>query len=775
MNIAANSSPDDTPHVRATATPWIAEPRIAFAALTILILGFTWGATFQLIGAERTRAEATATAASLDLATRYEARVVRALREIDQTLKLVKYVYETKGAGTLSDLQVKTLLPQELMFQIRVVSPDGTIIANTRPAAAPARDAESTVSALRDSDTLWVGTPRMITADQWVLEFGRRLDAADGRFAGAVFLSIDPGFFVTGYDAKQIGREGMLGIIGADGIVRARRTGDRFTAGAVVDYASLMAGADRGEPNVSLSESREDGIWRYTATHQMLDFPLAIVAGLSAEEQSAVAQRNVRLLVWRAAVGTVLLIILSAALARMRRQLARGRERESKAKMQYALRVEYLAYHDDLTSLPNRSLFSKLLGQAIAQAERHRQRLTVAFIDLDRFKQINDTLGHEAGDDLLVEVAARLKACLRASDAVARLGGDEFVVLMRDVGDTQYAGSVAQKIIAAIAKPFVLSGHEYRVTASIGISSYPKDGLDEKMLTKNADVAMYQAKEDGRNTYQFYSAKRNANSLERLTLESGLRQALGRGEFQLLYQPKRDQSLGCITGMEALVRWQHPDLGLVAPKQFLPIAEETGLIVAIGKWVLKTACLQNVAWQNQGLPRLPMAVNLAALEFYDERLVHDVTAILESTGMEARLLEIEMHEAVLFHDIARTLRILAALKDLGVKIAIDDFGMGYSTLTRLQQFPLDTIKIHRSFIHALALGTDENRLMERIIAMGRSLSLNVVAQGVETREEAEFVRAHACDELQGFYFNAPMSAQHVTDILRAQMAEGLHA
>jgi diguanylate cyclase (GGDEF)-like protein len=412
---------------------------------------------------------------------------------------------------------------------------------------------------------------------------------------------------------------------------------------------------------VSLSVDSWDGVRRFTGAHQLYEFPLAVIGGLSETEQLAGARHHARVYLWRAALGSAFLILLSALLARMSWQLARSRASETEAKLNYARRVEYLAYYDGLTALPNRSLFNKLLSQAISQAQRHHRQLAVAFIDLDRFKQINDTLGHEAGDELLKQVASRLKGCLRDGDTVARLGGDEFVVLLTELAEEKYAATVAQKIITMIANPFVLLGQEFRVTASIGISTYPTDGLDEQTLTKNADIAMYQAKEDGKNQFQFYSEALNANSLERLTLESSLRHALERHEFRLEYQAKREMVHGQITGMEALLRWQHPDLGLVAPMQFIPVAEETGLIVPIGKWVLQTACLQNVAWQKQGLPRLSIAVNLTACQFGDEHLLRDVASILESTGMEASLLELEIHESLLIRDIERTLRILTQL------------------------------------------------------------------------------------------------------------------
>jgi diguanylate cyclase (GGDEF)-like protein len=748
---------------------WFAEPHILFPTLTILVLGVIWGFTLNLIKIERANAARAATTAALELVNTYEAQVVRALREIDQTLKIVKYAYETEGAGAaLSDLNARTLLPPELLFVVSIVNTDGVVMASSRSAEAPSVIEPGFQQKLR-SDALWIDQPRRgKPSGEWTLKFGRALNAADGSLAGAVVVAVDASYFVSGYDPSILGQKGLLGLLGTDGVFRVRRTGDTVTAGEAIDYATAVPGADQYDPRVSLVDNGGDGIRRYTGTQQLYAFPLAVIAGLSEEEQMAAARRDAQVYLWRAGIGSGLFILFTSILGRMSWQLSRVRVRENEAKLTHALRIEYLAYHDGLTALPNRSLFNKLLSQAVSQAQRYHRQLAVAFIDLDRFKQINDTLGHEAGDQLLQEVANRLKACLRESDTVARLGGDEFVVLLTELEEEKYAATVAQKIIAAIASPFVLLGQEFRVTASIGISTYPLDGSDEQTLTKNADIAMYQAKEDGKNNFQFYSAKLNANSLERLTLESSLRHALERREFRLFYQAKRDMANVRITGMEALLRWEHPDLGMVAPMQFIPVAEETGLIVPIGKWVLHTACLQNVAWQKQGLPRLEMAVNLTSRQFGDEHLLRDIASILKSTGMEACLLEVEIHESLLMQDIEKTLRILTDLKAMGVKIAIDDFGTGYSSLATLQRFPLDTIKIDRSYIRDITSRDENSNLAEAIIAMGKSLSLTVVAQGVETREQAEFLREHACDEVQGFYFNRPMSSDRFTELLKAQ-------
>jgi diguanylate cyclase (GGDEF)-like protein len=586
-----------------------------------------------------------------------------------------------------------------------------------------------------------------------------------------VIVAIGADYFVSGYEAAKLGEHGVLGLLGADGVFRVRRTGDALISGDVIDYAAAVAGNDKDTTDAAVRTNRWDGVRRWTSARELYGFPLAVLVGLSVDEQmkAAYSQRRVTL-AW-ATMGSLLVVFLTGLLGRMSWQLARARLRESQSTLEHAERVEYLAYHDGLTGLPNRSLFSRLLAHSIGEAHRYERRLAVAFLDLDRFKQINDTLGHEAGDLLLKEVATRLKGCVRDSDAVARLGGDEFVVLLPELEDEKYAAVVAQKILAAAARPFTLMGQEFRVTASIGISTYPQDGLDEQTLTKNADIAMYQAKAEGKNNFQFYSEKLNANSLERLAFESSLRHALERNEFRLYYQAKRNLAGGKITGMEALLRWEHPDLGTVAPMQFIPMAEETGLIIPIGKWVFRTVCLQSIAWQKQGLPALSIAVNLTARQFLDERLMSDVAAVLAETGMAPHLLELELNESLLIHDVDNTLRILTGLKTLGVRIAVDDFGTGYSSLALLQRFPLDTIKIDRSFMRDFVGTQEDTGLADAIIAMGKSLSLTVVAQGVETKEQAEHLRVHACDELQGFYFKRPLPVDEFTQLLRDQATE----
>jgi diguanylate cyclase (GGDEF)-like protein len=750
----------------------IAEPQILFPLIAVVLLAAMWMATVGIIRLKHTEAEHDAAVLSRELLGTYEAQVVRVLREIDQTLNLVKFWHERNSMqGDLSELKDRGLLPPDLVFSVSIADRDGTIVESTRPLAGDSVADQDYFRKQRDGSAILVGRlPRGATGDGKLL-FSKRLNGPRGDFDGVVMVAVDAAFFVSGYDAAKLGEHGVLGILGTDGIVRVRRSGESMFSGDALDYASALPKPDDADAEPPISRSSWDGVWRWSTAREIYGFPLAILVGLAQEEQLAAVQRDAfRYLSW-AAAGSVGIILLMTVLGRMSWQLAQSRLRESESKLEHARRVEYLAYHDGLTGLPNRSMFSKLLAQRISEARRYNKQLAVAFLDLDRFKQINDTLGHEAGDQLLVEVAARLQGCVRDSDTVARLGGDEFVVLLPEMEEGKQAVIVAQKILTVIGKAFTLIGHEFRVTASIGISLYPQDGEDEQTLTKNADIAMYQAKAEGKNNFQFYSEKLNANSLERLTLESSLRHALERSEFRLYYQAKRDIRSGRIAGMEALLRWEHPDLGTVAPMQFIPVAEDTGLIVPIGKWVLKTACLQSVAWQKEGLPPLSVAVNMTARQFSDEYLLQDLASILKDTGMNPQLLEIELSESLLIHDVETTLRILTGIKSLGVRIAVDDFGTGYSSLATLQRFPLDTVKIDRSFIGELAGPSDDSALADAVIAMGKSLSLTVIAQGVETKEQAEFLRAHACDELQGFYFNRPLPAYQFAQLMRAQTAD----
>jgi diguanylate cyclase (GGDEF)-like protein len=747
----------------------ISDPRVLFPAIAAILLAVIWTSALQLSRLKRADAEHAAAVSSRELLGTYEAQVVRAFQEIDQTLALIKMWREGGHRGpVLKELAEKGLLPPDLIFTESVADRDGNVVDTTDVDAAKNLSDADYFVAQRGGDRFFISVPMHVPGGGALLLFSRRLNTPDGSFDGIVAIAADASYFTSGYDAAKLGHQGVLGIAGTDGVVRARRTGDEASSGERIDYAALIHNADATDADPRIEASSWDGIRRWTSVRNLFGFPVAVFVGLSVEEQLRAAQVERRIYIWRAAIGSILVIALMTVLGRQSRLLAQSRARETEARISYAERIEYMAYHDALTGLPNRSMFSRLLSKRIAESSGSDSPFAVAFLDLDRFKQINDTLGHEAGDQLLQEVAVRLKACVRDFDAVARLGGDEFVVLLSNTGADSYAKTVAQRILALTAKPFTLIGQEFRVTASIGISVYPQHGLDEQTLTKNADIAMYQAKAEGKNNFQFYSEQLNANSLERLTLESSLRHALERNEFRLHYQSKRDIGTGRVCGMEALLRWQHPDLGLVEPMRFLAIAEESGLTVPIGKWVLQAACTQNVAWQRSGVPALGVALNLTSRQFFDERLLDDVKSALAATGMEPKLLEFEIGENVLIRDIEATARILAALKSLGVRVGINDFGTGYTTLSTLRRLPLDTIKIDRAFIPGIVGNPESAKLADAVIAMGKTLGLTIVAQGIETREEAEFLRAHACDEIQGFYFNRPLPADEFRLLLADQ-------
>jgi diguanylate cyclase (GGDEF)-like protein len=429
-------------------------------------------------------------------------------------------------------------------------------------------------------------------------------------------------------------------------------------------------------------------------------------------------------------------------------------------------RVQYLATHDEMTDLPNRAMFLQLLTRAIESARRRNRKAAVLFIDLDRFKIVNDCLGHAAGDALLMEIASRFKRSLRASDVVARLGGDEFVVLVDDIEDVRSVATTARKVLLAALKPVELMGQECRVTASIGIAVFPEDGDDAVSLMKNADLAMYLAKEEGKNNFQAYSRDISTSSIEKLKIDTHLRRALERNEFTLQYQAKVNMATREITGVEALLRWWNRDLGAVSPAQFIPIAEDIGLIVPIGKWVLKTACAQNVAWQKQGLPSVCMCVNVSPRQFMDANIVSDIRCVLAETGMPGELLELEITEGVIMQNVNQAIGTMNAIKEMGVRLAIDDFGTGYSSLAQLKLFPIDTLKVDRSFIREITEDSEDRAITEAIIAMGRSLGVCVVAEGVETAEQEAFLRNLACDEMQGFHFSKPAHPDEFAELLR---------
>jgi len=431
-------------------------------------------------------------------------------------------------------------------------------------------------------------------------------------------------------------------------------------------------------------------------------------------------------------------------------------------------RIHFMANHDALTGLPNRTLLKDRLSQAVLHAQRYDRWVTVVFIDLDNFKIVNDSLGHNAGDELLKTVASRMVGCVRATDTVVRLGGDEFVILLLDQPKTADGISATlQKIRAAIAEPVRREGHDFRVTSSIGIANYPSDGKDADTLLANADAAMYRAKEIGRDNFQFYTPELNTKIHEKFLLQEELRNAVARSEFVLFYQPQVDMRTGRVFAVEALIRWRHPVQGMIPPLKFIPLAEETGLIVPIGDWVLREACRQNKAWQEAGLPRMTVCVNVSARQFKDKGLIAHVVGALKDSGLEAKYLELELTESLIMQDVELTVATMKKLQSLGVQLSIDDFGIGHSSLNALKTFPVARLKIDKSFIDHLASDENDKAVASAVITLGQKLNLRVIAEGVETDEQIAFLRENNCDEMQGYHFSKPIPPHDIEELLRA--------
>jgi diguanylate cyclase (GGDEF)-like protein/PAS domain S-box-containing protein len=438
-----------------------------------------------------------------------------------------------------------------------------------------------------------------------------------------------------------------------------------------------------------------------------------------------------------------------------------------------ALQMAHSAQHDFLTGLPNRMLLNDRVTHAISLAPRHLKKVALLFLDLDGFKHINDSLGHPVGDKLLQSIGKRLVDCVRASDTVSRQGGDEFVVLLSEMEQPEDAAITARRMLHAVAEAHSINRHDLHITTSIGVSVYPDDGLDAETLIRNADTAMYQAKENGRQSYQFFKSGMNVRAVERQSIEESLRRALEREEFMLHYQPKINLRTGDITGAEALIRWTHPVRGLVPPSQFIPVAEDCGMILPIGIWVLREACKQAKEWIDAGLPLGTIAVNISAMQFQNGHFLHDIFSILSDTSLNPGCLELELTESVLIKRADTASSVLQSLRSRGVRIAVDDFGTGYSSLSYLTKFPIDALKIDQSFVRQITSSPEDTTIVTAVISMGQSLKLRVIAEGVETQDELSFLQAHNCEEAQGYYFSRPVPAQKFARLLETGIREAV--
>jgi diguanylate cyclase (GGDEF)-like protein len=860
------------------------ETHISLPLFAILLLVVIWSTTFHFIEVEREAAQASARNSARELLDTYEAQVQRNVGGIDQTLKVLKYAVELNGAaGALPALQKQGLLPSGLVFVVSIAGRDGTIVASNPPAKFidVATQPYFAFHQRTDTSALFVSqTTRDAANAEWHLHFTRRLNDADGQFAGVVIVEVGPDYFTSGYENSRQGHFGALGLFGNDGVFRALRVGDKVVWGQA---AETLSEAANGEPMANTW----DGVRRYTSVRKLHGIALNAVVGLAEREQMAPFEQQRRNYLWAAASGSALLVLLVTLVGVWSWQLTRTRRRIRRAQETYAAaseasldaffvmrsvgddagticdfvieatntraeqlarmhkselrgkslsevlpayltngifddlvkvtlvggvheaewqasalphkeqwlhrqvvaveggvvaivrditerklteqRIRHIAHHDDLTGLPNRSLIRDRLDQAILHAQRRERSVAVAFIDLDGFKLVNDGLGHNAGDELLKVVGRRMQDCIRREDTLGRFGGDEFVIILADQSDNPtMLAPILEKIRNAVREPVLLDGQEVQVSCSMGVVMYPRDGGDPNTLMMNADAAMYRSKELGKNTFQFYTREMNASVEQKLVLLEGLRCALDEGQFHLLYQPKVDLRTGMIIGVESLVRWQHPEHGIISPLRFIGLAEESGLIVALGDWVLQEACRQNRAWQDAGLAPITVSVNVSPRQFEERRLVERIAIALQDSGMDAHYLELEVTESLIMRDLTQSVEKMRELEAMGISLSIDDFGTGYSSLSALKSFPISRLKIDKSFVSELVDNADDQAIAMAVISLGHKLNLRVIAEGVETEQQCSFLRDNECDEMQGYLFSAPVPASRIHSLLEEQ-------
>jgi len=874
------------------------ETHIALPVFALLLVAAIWMLALRLIDSERDAAAVAAHTATQERLDTYEAQMARSLNGIDQTLKVLKYAVELKGAqGAIPALAEQGLLPPGLVFVVAVADRGGHIVASSPDEGA--LDVSNAAYFLyhRDNDDgePFVGTTVGDAAKaEPHLHFTRRINDEAGRFAGIAIVEVEPAYFTSAYERTRDGERGMLGLAGMDGVMRALRIGETISWGQRIELGHGAPGATHD--SIALRHGTPDGVARYTGVQRLHGFPLAIVVGLAQDEQFAPFEADRRTWLLVAGGASALLLLVVAMISFWSWQLAKARRRARRAQETYAAasegsldafcvfrtvrdargrvedfeieatnsaaeqifgldsealrgrrlcellphyrengifadfvlvalhgapregewlatargargrwlhrqvvpvedgvvaivrditerklaeeRIFHMAHHDELTGLPNRNLMHDRIDQAIRNAARHGEGVALAFVDLDGFKLVNDGLGHKAGDELLKVVSRRMGACLRRNDTLARFGGDEFVILLPDQGqDPAALTPLLEKIRVAVTEPVEVGGQAVQVSCSMGVVMYPQDGADASALLMNADAAMYRAKDLGSNNFQFYAREMNASVEEKLMLLDGLRHALqetladsGENRFHLLYQPKVDLKTGRIFGVEALIRWHHPEHGVVSPQRFIGLAEESGLIVQIGDWVVRTACRQAQTWRACGLPPITVSVNVSARQFEEARLVDRVAAALQDSGLPPELLELEVTESLIMRDLPKAVEKMRELKAMGVSLSVDDFGTGYSSLSALKSFPISRLKIDKSFVSELADNPDDQAIAMAVISLGHKLNLKVIAEGVETEQQCAFLRANECDEMQGYLFSKPVTAGEIEDMVEEHIA-----
>ena len=879
--------------------------RIGIASIlgffAVFLLGGIWIALAVSLHAKRDETIHTAIVDIDNLSRVYERGTVLALRSIDQVAKLVKAEYEiSNGKLDLVRFLNHALVPANEIFLVTICDEFGRVISLSKgivPKNVTLADREHfRIHQIIDRDYTFIGIELIgRVTKKSAINMTRRLNHADGTFAGVVVISIDPSTLTSFYNEQELGNNGNVSLLGLDGTYRAIRTGSTYQKNSDVDIVDTVRAyrmaSNEGRALVSPSI---DAIPRFYSSRQVEGYPLIATVGIPQSDVLAPWQREaVTACWWGAAASAIVLLFLGLAaffMMKMRslnerlnndirargvteraltisedrfRHLAalssdwyweqdaqfrftvmsreegnengkilneyvgkarwemplqmpmtgweshkavlfshqpftdfeykvkldgydarwfsvsgeplfdpqgafagyRGTGKDITDRVAEKAQMRHMAMHDSLTKLPNRDLLNDRLKQAISRAERHGYEVWVLFLDLDRFKPINDSLGHKAGDELLQIISKRLLTVSRENDTVSRLGGDEFVIVLADFPSGALTTAIISRILDAIAEPVVLEGQQIVISCSIGAAVYPADSINEEQLIEHADAAMYFAKKNGRNNFQFYTASMNERASERLAIEAGLRKALLDGEFVLHYQPQVDLLTKQIVGVEALIRWLHPQQGLIAPVRFIDIAEETGLIVPIGLWVLKTACAQNKAWQDAGYPKVRMAVNISARQFSHAGLLQSIVDALASTGLAAHYLDIEITESLLVTDVEHAVSLLHQIDQLGVSLSIDDFGTGYSSLTYLKHFPVDVLKIDRSFVKDIMVDRTSEAIVVSIISLAHNLGIQVIAEGVEELGHLEFLQLHRCDQMQGYYFSKPVLAHEFEAML----------
>ena len=881
----------------------IAEPyALLFPLFALLLLAALWATTLYLVDTERSRAVQHALNLAKDMSDTYEAQVIRSLHEIDHDLKLVKYSFEAEGnPGVLRKLNSRGLLLPDLLFSTAIYDRRGNLVSSTGRTHVKNVASQAYFRKQMRRDTLWSGLPQQDGDGEELLHFSRRLNGSGGSFNGIVSVSVPFSYFVSGYEKSQLGEQGIIGLLGTDGIFRAKRVGKAISVG---DRASLPPINDHQTATLLAWE----GMQRFTNARKLYGFPLISVVALSENEKLSGFYRNAYRYEWTAAIVSAFLVLFTAALLRISWQLGATRKRaeqtlriaaaafESQEAMmitdadtvilqinsaftestgympdeiigktprilksgyhdadfyrvmwedintrgawqgeiwdrrkdgtvfpkwttisavrdergvvthyvgshyditerkQSEQKIKHLAYFDQLTGLPNRTLLLDKLKESMSKAQDAYGALL--FIDLDNFKILNDTLGHHMGDLLLKQVGHRLAGSVRAGDmvarlgtkpamkpsrpvdTVARLGGDEFVLVLSglsrdEIEAASQTEAIGRKILTTLNEPYQLNDIEYRITPSIGATLFLGQQSAIEDLMKQADLAMYRSKAMGRNGVCFFDPAMEATMVERAALEDDLRRAMEDGQFQLYYQPQITRD-GRIIGAEALLRWHHPKRGLVPPSEFIPLAEDSKLIDPLGHWVLESACIQLAAWSTQHeMAQLLLSVNVSAQQFHQHDFVDQVKSVLERTGADPCLLQLELTESLLLANMEAVIEKMTALKAIGIGFALDDFGTGYSSLSYLKRLPLDHLKIDRSFVRDVLTNPSDAAIANTIIALAKTLGLNVIAEGVESESQRIFLEHAGCSIYQGYFFCLPVPLEEF-EIFAKNSSPGSH-